>query len=154
MPMQSDSFYARGLRFSCTECSLCCRFDSGYVFLSDHDIHSLALRFTLSRRQFIDRYCREINLGIAARITLREQKNLDCVFWQHGGCSVYSDRPLQCRSFPFWPAHLASPAQWQALQRECPGIDVGRLHSREAIEQWVDRRNREPFCNPQQEQRQ
>ena len=146
--MQSDSFYANGLRFSCTECSLCCRFDTGYVFLSDVDIERLRTRFQLSRDRFIERYCRVVDLGVVSRITLDEQQNLDCVFWKHGGCSVYADRPLQCRSFPFWPAHLTSTERWQNLKHECPGIDVGRLHSRQAIQGWIDQRNSQPFCDP------
>ena len=110
MPIQKGSFYSDGLRFSCTECSLCCRFDSGYVFLSRIEIDRLAERFSLTAQSFIDQYCRVVDMGFASRVTLREQKNLDCVFWKHGGCSVYEDRPLQCRSFPFWPAHLAGCA--------------------------------------------
>ncbi|TVQ39804.1 MAG: YkgJ family cysteine cluster protein [Spirochaetaceae bacterium] len=148
MPMQSDTFYEHGLRFSCTECSLCCRFDSGYVFLSEPDILRLAARVALPEPQFIAQYCRVIDLGPATRITLREQSNLDCVFWQAGGCSVYEDRPLQCRSFPFWSTHLESLDSWRALQRDCPGIDVGCRHSPQAIEAWLARRRSEPFHDP------
>lgn len=148
MPMQNGTFYSNGLRFSCTECSLCCRFDSGYVFLSEADLDRLSAHFTMTRAQLIERYCLVVHVGVASRVTLKEQKNLDCVFWKNGGCSVYDARPLQCRSFPFWPTHLNSRQDWDDLEKECPGINVGRLHSGRRIEQWVDARREEPLFDP------
>jgi uncharacterized protein len=148
MPIQKDSFYSDGLRFSCTECSLCCRFASGYVFLSTTDIDRLAERFALSRDAFIERYCQVVDLGFASRVTLREQKNLDCVFWKHGGCTVYTDRPLQCRSFPFWSAHLGDRQQWTALERECPGVNIGPVHDAAKITAWLAKRESETLYDP------
>ncbi|TVR03797.1 MAG: YkgJ family cysteine cluster protein [Spirochaetaceae bacterium] len=152
MPIQGDSFYSKGLRFCCTECSLCCRFDSGYVFLSQSELSRLADRFSLSHERFIERYCRVIDLGVVSRLTLREQKNLDCVFWKHGGCTVYEDRPLQCRSFPFWPAHMSTPEQWLDLERECPGINVGPTHTAATIDAWLETRERLPLLDPRRHQ--
>ncbi|MDR3247725.1 MAG: YkgJ family cysteine cluster protein, partial [Treponema sp.] len=40
--MAKQPFYANGLRFSCTRCSSCCRYESGYVFLSPEDVDVLA----------------------------------------------------------------------------------------------------------------
>ena len=30
--MRADPFYAEGLRFACTRCSICCRGEPGYAF--------------------------------------------------------------------------------------------------------------------------
>ncbi len=62
---------------------------------------------------------------------------MDCVFWVDGACSVYEDRPLQCRSFPFWAPYLGSREDWDALESRCPGVNVGELHSVETIEEWL-----------------
>ena len=67
--------------------------------------------------------------GLARRVSLREKANLDCMFWENGGCSVYEARPLQCRSFPFWSA-LVSSEEWDLHAQQCPGIGKGSLHSR------------------------
>ena len=46
-----------------------------------------------------------------------------------GGCTVYQSRPLQCRTFPFWPEHVASPEAWERLAGSCPGVNRGRLYA-------------------------
>jgi Fe-S-cluster containining protein len=143
--VMGDRWYQKGLNFTCTRCSRCCRHDSGYVFLSETDISALASHFSLDRQAFIKRYCTSVDLGLAKRISLIEQENFDCVFWKDGGCSVYDARPLQCRAYPFWPQILDSPASWQDVRHECPGIDVGTWHSPETIESWLIARRREPF---------
>lgn len=140
-------WYRDGLNFTCTRCSRCCRHDSGYVFLSEHDLKRLMAHFGLDRRSFIDRYCVEVDFGFTSRLSLKEQENFDCVFWKNGGCTVYEARPLQCRAYPFWPQNMDSPGSWEDLKRECPGINVGRHHSREDIEKWLNARHREPFTS-------
>ena len=138
-------FYADGLRFSCTRCSRCCRHTPGFVFLSSRDLRALAAALRLSEGDVTARYCRQVPVGIATRLSLRERPNLDCIFWENDGCLVYESRPLQCRSFPFWSSALSSRAEWEEAAASCPGIGTGRLHSREDIEKWVRRRLREGF---------
>jgi Fe-S-cluster containining protein len=134
----TDRFYAQGLRFECTRCSRCCRHSPGYVFLSHEDLSRLAEAKALSPRQFFDQYCREVDLYGIVRISLRERDNYDCILWQEGGCSVYSARPVQCRSYPFWSANLSSPQSWAAVSEECPGAGQGRLFSAEEIDAWLE----------------
>lgn len=142
-----QTFYRDGLRFSCTRCNKCCRHESGYVFLSDRDIEQLRQRFSMNRQDFLDRYTQLVDLGLDKRISLTEQENFDCVFWAHGGCSVYEDRPLQCRAFPFWPQNLSSEEAWEETASECPGIHLGKRHSFETIQEWLERRRRDGFAN-------
>ena len=134
---ESEDFYKNGLRFHCTRCSMCCRFDTGYVFLSENDLHRIAKGLGQSIESVAENYCRRVDLGVASRLSLREQPNKDCVFWVHGGCSIYEHRPLQCRSFPFWPAHLQNRADWDEVERECPGVNIGSVHSAEEIRGWL-----------------
>jgi uncharacterized protein len=139
------TFYASGLRFECTRCSKCCRHTPGYVFLSAADLELLAGASGLAEKEFLDRYCRSVDLGLARRISLREKANFDCILWENGGCSRYEARPLQCRSFPFWSACIASQEDWLHHARNCPGMGKGTVHSREEIEGWLNRRVDEGF---------
>lgn len=41
-------------------------------------------------------------------------------------CSLYSVRPVQCRTWPFWPENLENREAWDGLKEECPGIDKVR----------------------------
>ncbi len=140
-------FYEDGLRFSCTRCSLCCRFDSGYVWLSRADLARLADGLRTTVDDVIDRYCRVVDIGGFKHLSLREQPNKDCIFWRDGGCSVYQTRPLQCRSYPFWAHQLADHETWNRTAQSCPGVNVGTLHSRKEIEQILENRRREPPLN-------
>ena len=138
-------FLAEGLRFDCTRCQRCCRIDPGVVLLSQNDLDQLAAYLDLPEREVRERHCRTVDMGGITQLSLREQDNYDCVFWDEGGCSVYPARPLQCRSFPFWPAQLADQESWRAAGEECPGIGVGPLHSAIEIGYWLTRRAAEPL---------
>lgn len=134
---QHNAFYRDGLKFSCTRCSICCRFDPGYVFLSEEDLAALTRRLDIPRNEFEERFCRYVEMDGKLRLSLAEQSNNDCVFWRNGGCSVYGARPLQCRSFPFWPSYLFSEYSWQSLRSYCPGVDIGEDHPAKEIDAWL-----------------
>ncbi len=88
-----------------------------------------------------------MDLGIAKRLSLREQDNYDCILWGENGCTAYEARPLQCRSYPFWDPHLDSEGSWNALASECPGVNQGTLHSEEEIQEWLLLRRKERFVD-------
>ena len=51
------------------------------------------------------------------------ERGHDCVFLRDGvRCEVYEARPIQCRTFPFWPRNLKTPEAWHEAARECEGI--------------------------------
>lgn len=137
---KASPFYARGLRFSCTRCSHCCRHEPGYVFLSRKDLRDLVAITGVAEPDFLGLYCVRVQIGELPRLSLREKPNFDCIFWEEGGCSVYEGRPLQCRSYPFWASNVDSEESWKRTARDCPGIGKGRLYSRREIEQWLDQR--------------
>jgi Fe-S-cluster containining protein len=48
---------------------------------------------------------------------------------------VYTDRPRQCRTWPFWRSNIDSPERWQRGAGRCPGMDKGMLHSADLVEE-------------------
>ena len=49
-----------------------------------------------------------------------------CVFLgANGQCRVYPVRPVQCRTYPFWPEVLCSGTAWEQESRRCEGIGRG-----------------------------
>jgi len=135
--MTNAPFYASGLKFSCKRCSSCCRYDSGYVFLSEKDLKKLTDSLDMDKNRFVGKYCRWVTGTRGTEsLSLKEKSNMDCVFWD-SGCSVYNVRPLQCSSFPFWPSILSSSGSWKIAATACPGMNTGELHSQEAIERCV-----------------
>ncbi|RIK83123.1 MAG: hypothetical protein DCC67_06285 [Planctomycetota bacterium] len=125
-----EPWYAGGLRFSCTGCGDCCTGAPGYVWVNQQEIDALAARLGMSVEAFEKRYVRQVGV----RRSLVERKNYDCVFLDgNRRCTVYEDRPRQCRTWPFWDSNLKSPAAWQAACEACPGSGQGKLYTLESI---------------------
>ena len=140
-------FWKDGLNFSCTSCGHCCRHEPGYVFLTEKDLDALCRHKKMSEQKFVDKYCRTVDLGLATRLSLTETSEDDCIFWDQG-CTVYEARPLQCRTYPFWAGNLGSREEWDREALECPGINHGKHHKAEKIEEALETREREVLISP------
>jgi Fe-S-cluster containining protein len=145
--MKNSQFYASGLKFSCKRCSSCCRYDPGFVYLSEKDLEKLTAELKLDRNSFLDKYCRWIK-GLEGKkfLSLKEKSNKDCILWD-SGCIVYTARPLQCRAFPFWDNILYSAQSWKMTASACPGMNKGELHTEKAIQEYIKLRETEPIIN-------
>ncbi len=128
----NQPWYQEGLRFECTQCGDCCTGAPGYVWVNKEEIAELAKTLNMSPDEFERSYVRTIGI----RKSLKEFPNGDCVFFDNESrrCQVYSARPRQCRSWPFWDSNLKSPETWQATCEICPGSGRGRKHTVEQIE--------------------
>ena len=139
---QDEPFYSRGLQFECTRCGKCCTAYPGFVYLSEHDIDSIAKFLKLNKGSFISRYTRRVEIFHEPRLSLIEKPPFDCIFWD-SLCTIYPVRPYQCRSYPFWKRNLVSEREWEKVGNICPGINRGRVHSRVEIDWWI--RNTPPY---------
>jgi Fe-S-cluster containining protein len=126
-------WYRDGLRFTCTQCGDCCTGAPGHVWVSNDEIAALAQLLGLSEETFEDTYVRRVG----ARKSLRELPGGNCVLLdgEKRSCTVYSARPRQCRTWPFWDSNLKSPEDWAHTCQVCPGSGRGQLHSLSQIEE-------------------
>jgi pheromone shutdown protein TraB len=84
---------------------------------------------------FIDLDASQIFKEFWGGMSLKEKYNYDCVLLDEDGhCRTYEVRPNQCRTWPFWPTNLESPAAWEDAAQGCPGIGTGPVYSFEVIE--------------------
>lgn len=80
----------------------------------------MAAFLTLSIEDFSQKYIRIVH----GRYSLKELlPHYDCVFFKEKMCTIYEVRPTQCKTYPFWPDHLENEASWEAVKKECEGID-------------------------------
>ncbi|MCL2214663.1 MAG: YkgJ family cysteine cluster protein [Treponema sp.] len=145
--MDNVPFYASGLDFTCKRCSACCRFDSGFVYLSEKDLAGLVSALKMERSGFIKTYCKWVSDWNGNNVlSLKEKNNKDCILWEDG-CIVYKARPLQCVTFPFWESIVASSKAWAMAASGCPGINTGELHTKNEIEANIKQRSSEPIIS-------
>ncbi len=128
-PAPAAPWYADGLRFTCTRCGKCCTGSAGFTWVDDAEVLALARRLGLDEASFRRRYTRDVHRDGEVLTSLKEKRGGDCVFWQTGaGCTVYADRPRQCRTWPFWRRVVATPGSWRQESEDCPGMGQGELH--------------------------
>jgi hypothetical protein len=91
----------------------------------------------LSSPQFAGMYLR----NVSGRQSLTEDpRSRDCIFLGKDAaglatCRVYSIRPAQCRTWPFWPSNLSDIQSWCQAGQRCPGINRGSRHLLAQIQQ-------------------
>ncbi len=132
--MTVQEWYAKGLRFSCTQCGNCCTGPPGTVWFTAEEAVSMAAALGITSAEFYKRYAHKVD----GRWSLSERRTAagyDCVFLDRTSspgralCSIYSARPQQCRTWPFWPENLTSKKAWDQVKRRtpCPGMDQWTL---------------------------
>lgn len=131
------------MRFQCQPgCTKCCD-QKGFVYLTEEDVAHIAGFLGLEKEKFEKRYVyRTKNTR-----RLRTPRDAQCHFLEAGGCSIHEVKPLQCRTFPFWPELIESRKEWHKTAGWCPGIGKGELVQIEvAREQAEQMRAAHPHC--------
>jgi hypothetical protein len=123
--MAGAPWFKDGLQFQCSQCGNCCTGAPGFVWVNGAEIQALATRYGMAVADFEARYVRKVGV----RKSLVEYSNGDCVFFnnQSRKCTVYEDRPRQCRTWPFWDSNIRTPEAWQQTCEVCPGSGQGKL---------------------------
>ncbi|AZV46918.1 zinc/iron-chelating domain-containing protein [Nautilia sp. PV-1] len=103
---------------ACKECEgNCCIGESGYIWVSPQDIKNISEFLNIDEELFKKTFL--VKVGYRYSLKEKPYKNgYACVFFENG-CKIYSVRPQQCRTFPFWDYYKN---RIEELQKECPGI--------------------------------
>ena len=67
---------------------------------------------------------------------LKNKKNTNDkwgIFLRDKRCSVYKSRPVQCRTWPFWPENMNSKIWNNEISKNCPGIGKGKIIKKREI---------------------
>jgi Fe-S-cluster containining protein len=164
-PTAADPWYAGGLDFTCTTCGNCCTGGPGFVWVTDEEIERAAAHLQVGVKEFRRLFTRRVTGKVSFKEVRRTNGLHDCVFLtelpadrppgaagESGGgtrelgpdepvplgrrvCGIYPVRPLQCRTWPFWPENMRTKASWNRAAKGCPGMNRdGRHFSREQAE--------------------
>lgn len=133
---EREKWYAAGLRFECTRCGHCCTGGPGSVRVSDEEVVGLAELTGLDGDVFRKLYTHLLPDG---SVSLRETRGGACVFFDaERGCTVYQQRPRQCRTWPFWRKVMETSQSWETEAQGCPGMNRGALRNADEIDATSD----------------
>jgi len=127
-------WYSDGLQFECKVCGRCCGGGAGYVWVTQENIDSIAAQMGLTSLLFEQVFVWTVH---SKKRSLKEYPNGDCVLLsdQTRRCRIYSERPIQCQTWPFWSQNLLSSKTWEAVAATCPGCNQGKLFTLDEIEE-------------------
>jgi Fe-S-cluster containining protein len=80
----------------CTACANCCK--TVRPTLADEEVDRLAQRLGVTRLSFIERYLEATEAGDD---NPWQTRSTPCPFLGDNRCSVYEDRPADCRGYPY-----------------------------------------------------
>jgi len=111
------------MRFACQPgCVRCCD-TQGFVYITQNDLERIAKYIGLTAEAFETKYV----IRFRQILRLRKPRNSQCHFLTAAGCSVHPVKPVQCRTYPFWPELVEEQAAWNEEASRCPGIHKGEL---------------------------
>jgi Fe-S-cluster containining protein len=137
--MKAKKWWSEGIRFQCQGSGKCCvsRGEYGFVYVTIEDRRNLAKHFELSTQQFTKRFCEK-----DAGIWKLKDFTASCVFLKNNQCAVYEARPMQCRTWPFWPENMSAKAWSKEVKAFCPGVGKGKVWTAEEIQTQIDAQTR------------
>jgi hypothetical protein len=126
-------FWKDGLHFSCQQCGKCCTFQGGAIYATSDEFQAIADVLNISLDDFYSLY----TVVDGEFISIKSHSAGPCIFYKKG-CTIYSVRPTQCRTYPFWPEILKNKTRWENEAKSCFGINKGDFHNSEKIKRDLD----------------
>jgi len=124
-----------GLQFQCQQSGKCCvsHGEYGFVYLTLEDRQNIARVLKMTTAAFTKKYCKKTD-GVYHVV----DTGPNCRFLEHNKCTVYEARPMQCKTWPFWPETMSPKAWKQDVVKFCPGVGKGPVWSRDQIQAALD----------------
>jgi len=117
--------YPDNLRWTCVRCAVCCGDTENrtrHVLMLASEARAIAARTGMRIEEFAQR----LDGSKPYEFEVRKNHN-KCVFLKGVSCSIYSERPLICRFYPFVLKRSESGTfEFELPERECQGIGRGR----------------------------
>lgn len=107
---------------ACEACGgACCTGKSGYIWAKYPEIEQMATFLDLSVEEFATMYLKKVKHRYSLVEKQLDADNFACIFFdeKEKKCTIYSVRPRQCRTFPFWETFKKNTKE---VKDECPGI--------------------------------
>lgn len=127
-------FWKNGIQFDCHQCGHCCTFEGGAIYASEEEFQAIADRLNIS----IDEFYQQYTFESGGLVSIKSHKEGPCYFYKDG-CTIYEERPTQCRTYPFWPEVINREHDWIKESRTCAGIGKGKAWTKEEIKEELQK---------------
>ncbi len=125
--MKDDILVKEGYNYrfrpsACEDCGgKCCTGESGYIWAKYPEIEKMAEFLELNVEEFATIYLKKVNHRYSLIEKKIEDDNYACIFFDNNKkqCTIYSVRPRQCRTFPFWETFKKNSEE---VKKECIGV--------------------------------
>lgn len=119
--------YPKDLRFYCLKCGICCgdtKLKHRHVLLTQEEAEEISTFLGKPILDFAGKTC-----GRAPYLwEMKKSQELgQCLFLKDSCCTIYAERPMICRFYPFELKSSASEGFKFFCTSECPGIGKGRV---------------------------
>lgn len=121
MTDSSLPWFKEGLKFKCTGCGQCCTGSPGYVWVTEKEMEAIAQLLNIPLKQFKRTYVRQRDNRYA--LVEKKTENHSCIFLKENKCQIYTARPTQCRTYPWWKENLTTKESWALAAKNCEGIN-------------------------------
>jgi len=122
-PIENKEFKFKFNPNACQECEgKCCTGESGYIWVTPDEMQAISERLGLAFDVFTKEYVKKVGYRYSL-IEKKVEQSYECIFFDTKlkQCGIYEQRPLQCRTFPFWDSFKDDISE---VVKECPGIIV------------------------------
>ncbi len=104
--------------FQCQQCGECCT-GFGGTYVTQRDIENIATYINVDTDEFISKFCD----SSGKRYVLTQGKEGKCIFFDtEKQCTIHPVKPYMCKAWPFIPAVVKHPENWNAMAGSCRGI--------------------------------
>lgn len=127
-------FEEEDIHFACTHCGQCCS-EPGVVYITPYDLERISSFFNVDPDQIVYNLLAED--ADTGELLIPVDDNQPCPFFQEERCIVHEVKPIQCRTYPFWPELVGTQETWQEAIKACPGIGEGRQYKPDEIKKLL-----------------
>ncbi|WP_321777860.1 YkgJ family cysteine cluster protein [Sulfurimonas sp.] len=108
---------------ACSDCEgRCCTGESGYIYVTKAEIQNISKLLNFKEEDFVKDYLYKKGYKYSIK-EIKYDDSYECVFYNRDikACSIYDERPSQCRTFPFWDYYKT---RLDELKKECSGVKM------------------------------
>lgn len=133
-------WYDDGIRFECQGSGKCCvsHGEYGFVYVTASDRKKMAKLLGIPTVEFTRKHCSKVEglfrLNDGPSDDPKDPTAKPCTFLKNKRCTIYEARPMQCRTWPFWPETMSAKAWAKDVAAFCPGVGKGRVWPKKEID--------------------